>query len=105
LDRNGRERDSLLARRLPSRVLLEIGHGKERAAGVDPASCLDDPTGTSVGQIELAIPVKCVGLEQSCVAGQMTPRMLTSAVAGVIEHRRRWRCSTEWRVIPDIDPT
>src|SRR3984957_336842 len=105
LDRNGREHDSLLARRLPSRILLEIGHGKERAAGMDPASCLDDRTRTSVRQIELAIAVKRVGLEQSGIAGQMAPRMLTFAVARVIEHRCRRRCPTEWRVISDIEPT
>jgi hypothetical protein len=104
LDRNGREHDSLLARRLPSRILLEIGHGKERAAGMDPASCLDDRTRTSVRQIELTIPVKRIGLEQSGIAGQMTLRMLALAVAGVIEHRRRRRCPTEWRVIADINP-
>ena len=104
LDRNGRERDSLLASRLPSRVLLEIGHGKERAAGVDPAPCFDDRTWTSARQIELAIPVKCVGLEQTSVFGQMALRMLAFAVAGVIEHCRRRRCPTEWRVIADIDP-
>ena len=105
LDRNGRERDSLLARRLPSRVLLEIGHGKERAAGVDPAPRLDDWTRTSARQIKLAIPVKRVCLEQSGIAGQMALRMLAFAVARVIEHRRRRRCPTEWRVISDIDPT
>jgi hypothetical protein len=105
LDRNGRERDSLLARRLPSRVLLEIGHGKERAAGVDPAPRLDDWTRTSARQIKLAIPVKRVGLEQSGIAGQMALRMLAFAVARVIEHRRRRHCPTEWRVISDIDPT
>jgi len=35
----------------------------------------------------------------------MALRMLAFAVSGVIEHRRRWRCPTEWRVISDIDPT
>ena len=101
----GESDDSLLARRLPSRVLLDIGHGKERAAGVNPAPCLDDRTRTSVRQIKLAISVKRVGLEQSGIVGQMALRMLAFAVAGVIEHRRRRRCPTEWLVIPDIDPT
>ena len=105
LDRNWREHDSLLARRLPSRILFEIGHRKERSPGVDPASCLNDRTRTSVRQIELTIPVKRVGLEQSGIAGQMALRVLAFAVAGVIEHRRRRRCPTEWRVIADVDPT
>src|SRR5438067_12013637 len=70
LDRNGREHDSLLACRLPSRILFEIRHGKERATGVDPAPCLDDRTRTAVRQIKLAIPVKRVRLERSGIACQ-----------------------------------
>jgi hypothetical protein len=87
------------------RVLLKIGHGAERAPSMNSAPGFDDRTWTPVRQIELAIPVKRVGLEQSCVAGQMTPWMLVFAVAGVIEHHRRRGGPTEWRVIPDIDPT
>ena len=52
----------------------------------------------------MAIAVKRVGLEQSGIAGQMAPRMLTFAVARVIEHRCRRRGPTEWLVITDIDP-
>jgi hypothetical protein len=105
LDRNGRKCYRSLAGRMPSRVLLEIGHGKERAPSMNPAPCLNDRTWTSVRQVELAIPVKCVGLEQSCVAGQMALWMLAFAVVGVIEHCCR-RCGpTEWLVIADINPT
>lgn len=47
LDRDGRERDRLLARCLPPGILREIGHGEERAPGVNPAPCFQNPPRTS----------------------------------------------------------
>ena len=58
----------------------------------------------SLGQVERAIAVKGIGLEQPGVSGQMALRVLAFAVAGVIEQRRRRRRPTEWHVISDIDP-
>ena len=70
-----------------------------------PASRLQDRTRRSIGQIELAIPIKGVGLEQPGISGQMRLRMLAFAVAGIVEHRRRRRGSAERPIITDIDPT
>ena len=49
LDRDGRERDRLLARSAASGVLLNVGHGEERAPGVNPTPRLHDGAGTSAG--------------------------------------------------------
>ena len=105
LDRDRRERNRFLARSPPPGVLLNIGHGEERTPGVSPAPHLRDRTGTSFGQIERAIPVKGVGLEQPGISGQMALRMLAFAIAGVIEHRRRRALAPEWPIVAHINPT
>jgi hypothetical protein len=50
---------------------------------------LQDRTGISLGQVERAIPVKGIGLEQPGISRQMALRVLAFAIVGVIEHRRR----------------
>ena len=58
----------------------------------------------SLGQVERAIAVKGIGLEQPGVSGQMALRVLAFAVAGVIEHRRR-AVAAEWPIVTHINPT
>ena len=104
-DRDRRERDRFLARSLPPGVLLQIGHGEERAPGVDPAPRFQDrDRDFGSGKVELAITIEGVGLEETGISGQMALRMLALAVARVIKHRRRRRCSAKRPVVANIDP-
>jgi len=72
---------------------------------MNPTCRLQDASGASVRLIKLAISIKGIGLEDPAISGQMEPRMLTLAIARVIVHRGRRRCSTEWLVVANIDPT
>ena len=105
LDRDRRECDRAPACGPPPGVLRNVGHGEERTPGVRPAPDLQDRTGMSLGQVERAIAVKGIGLEQPGVSGQMALRVLAFAVAGVIEHRRRRAVAAEWPIVTHINPT
>jgi len=72
---------------------------------MNPTCRLQDASGASVRLIKQAISIKGIGLEDPAISGQMEPRMLTLAIARVIVHRGRRRCSTEWLVVANIDPT
>ena len=81
LDRDRRQRDLLLARGLAPGVLLDVGHGEERAPGMHPTRRLQDGPRTSPGQIELVVPVIGVRLQDAGISGQMRLRMLALAIA------------------------
>src|ERR1700710_896087 len=81
LDRDGRKHNRLFTGGLPSGIFLKIGHSKKWPSGMNPASCLQDQTRTSVGQVEFAIPIKGVGLEEPGIFGQMELRVLAFAIA------------------------
>ena len=81
LDRDGRQRDLFLARGLASRVLLDVGHGEERAPGVHPTRRLQDRSGTPSDLIELVVPVIGVRLQDTGIASQMALRVLAPAIA------------------------
>src|ERR1700736_7048824 len=104
LDGDRRECDFLLARGLATGILLDVGHGKERAPRVRPAGCLPDRSGTTPSQIELVIPVIGVRLQDTDVSGQMGLGMFALAVARVVEHRRRRPRSTKGPVVPYVNP-
>src|ERR1700694_4431686 len=52
LDRDWRQRDLFLTGGLTTSVLLDVGHGEERAAGMHPTRRLHDGPRTSPGLIE-----------------------------------------------------
>jgi hypothetical protein len=55
LDRDGRQRDLLLARGLASRILLDVGHGKKRAPRMHPAGAAHRADDTVVGHQSLEL--------------------------------------------------
>ncbi len=105
LDRDRRQHDRFLAGCLTPGVLLEIGHGEERAPRVNPAPHFQNLPGTSIREIEVAVAIEGVGLEQSGISGQMAPRVFAFAIAGIVEHRCRRRRPAERLVVTDVHPT
>lgn len=104
LDRNWRERDFLFAGGLAPCVLFDVGHGKERTPRMRPTGRFPDRSGMAPSQIELVVPVIGVSLQETGIAGQMRLRMLTLAVARVVEHRRRRSRSAKRPIIPYVNP-
>ena len=104
LDRDRRQRDFLFARRLAARVLLDIGHGEERAARMDPTGRFPDRTRFSVWQIQLVVAVIGVGLQDAGVTRQMRLGVLALAIARVIENRRGRPGAAERLVVAYVGP-
>src|SRR5262245_36623182 len=100
LDRNWGERDVLFTGRLAPRILFNIGHGKERTPRMRPTRRFPDRSRMAPSQIELVIPVIGVGLQDTGISGQMRLRMLTLAVARVVEHRCRRSRSAKRPIVP-----
>ena len=104
LDCDRRQRDFLFARGLAPGVLLEIGHGEERAPRMDPTRRLPDRARLSARQIELVVAVIGVGLQDAGISRQMRLRMLAPAIARVVEHRRGRPDAAERLVVANINP-
>jgi hypothetical protein len=81
LDRDGRERDLLLALGPAPGVLLKISHCEERAPCMDPTRRLPDRAWISPSQIELVVAIIGVRLQDAGISSQMHLRMFALAVA------------------------
>lgn len=104
LNRERIDQVGLLAARLLARRRFDIGQLEHFAPAVGPAAGLQNRRGLTARRIEIAITAIGIALQDAAPAGEMRRRMLPSAIAGIVEHRRRRIGATEWSVIAHIGP-